>query len=1280
MTVLRPTLFTAGLALALAACTGTTQPPTTPRPGAGKPLAPSFVAALSAEAVGSTGAEPYLDAVDQAAADPHNPEALAVTIAALDALVFGAAPDLEIGGHGAIAYRSAPAMKTIVARLEAAWSAAGEAPAAAKPDPQAPILRGMIARALHQLAMYSGNEPAAMAWMARRGCALQASVLGPLDWSSLNSLSGPSPVSATAPFPASLPGIAPFARSVTPVLSEADACQLDVKGGSFLQGSRAVVLDVLSPKPQRASLVLGTSSAAVVEVGGVPVLRRDFDAGGGSTLRLGAVDLPEGWTRVVVRVARRNDGDSIELDLHGEDGEPLRVRAPRAGEVAPGAAKNPEPIEIRPLVAGKPVPASGASDASLVLTASALLALGESRAAEHLIEPAASAKQPPAPRSAALDLVYTRALQTAGDVPFTRLAIRLREAADRVLAEWGGSWEAKLLQARLAERRKGWGEGAIEALTELGVIVAAPGDPARVPAAAKTDPLILATIAVIAKRARLSDVAESAYAELATVAQGSPLLVQIDDRLHGQAGLDQLASACNKGVDRASSRCLHALSEQGDTTRILDEINRLRRLRGAPSALRETEIQQRIRAGDRKGALAVYDALPPAERGMLEVLGFIGTGDGRIAGASERFLRDRTAAADAPWSLTPLERLLGLAPDPAPALEEIGKKLVAADREAAFLPGAGVAVLEHSETYDVAPTGLIHYTTHELRRVSGTTDVAYGIYSYGPIIEGRTASRLLRRRIHKRDGRVLEPDAAAFAFQGGSDLSQLEQGDYVEQISEGYCLPNEMGQLTIDTPDLLPERTSVKNATLTFRYPSKLAPDVWSHPLLGKPTEATTGEITQRVYRLRDASPRRIEDGIPPLERSVAVSFGTQTWANIGRALEEQVRSMADSDPFVTRWIEEAAGAEKTPSRALVERVVAATGKKIKAASGGDFSDIAASYSSGSQRSGVRAMLETGIGSRTWLVYSALRALGISADIAVAETEPYTTVKGFPVHAGRFRHPLVVAHLGGSDGDVWIDADVEGPPLPPGRISPELRGRTAMIPGGKLVTVEGTATDTVDEIDIRLTVDDKGDARGTFALLLHGRPAQILSDAFEVVVGTERRLILRGVVLGWLPWADVEDVALSSSEGSWEVALRATIKISGFGRPEGKDGKVWVLPGVEPVHLLGGRNVVSTLGATYASRAERQSALSIDSPLQYHVRRRVELPSGATITREPAIIDVRDPHLTAQRKGTYKGNVIEEDYHLNLPTGTIDAGEYQAFVGRVHVVDDGFMAGIRVKK
>jgi hypothetical protein len=409
----------------------------------------------------------------------------------------------------------------------------------------------------------------------------------------------------------------------------------------------------------------------------------------------------------------------------------------------------------------------------------------------------------------------------------------------------------------------------------------------------------------------------------------------------------------------------------------------------------------------------------------------------------------------------------------------------------------------------------------------------------------------------------------------------------------------------------------------------------------------------------------------------VGISLGTQTWGNVAAAIDENIRSLEDRDPYVARWARAAAGADRAPSAALLERLVTAVGKAVKIAGGAELSDLAALFGGGPQRTTARTMLELGQGSRAWIVYRALRELGVPADLAIAETEPFSASPDFPPHVGRFRHPLVVAHL--PSGDVWVDADVEGPPLPPGRISTELRGRAAMLPSGKLVTVEGTSGETGDEVDLRLKVDAQGNAAGTFTILLHGRAAQSLSEAFQTVVGSDRREMLRGVVLGWLPWADVEDVNVSSTEGSWEVALRATVTIHGFARPEGKDAALWTLPGIEPVHLVFPRAFTSTLGATYASRGARQSALSIDTALQYHVHRRIELPPGYEVARAPDGVRVENAGLQASRKGTY-ASAIEEDFSLSLPTGTVTTDEYQAFVERVQAVDSGFMAGVRIAR
>ena len=80
-----------------------------------------------------------------------------------------------------------------------------------------------------------------------------------------------------------------------------------------------------------------------------------------------------------------------------------------------------------------------------------------------------------------------------------------------------------------------------------------------------------------------------------------------------------------------------------------------------------------------------------------------------------------------------------------------------------------------------------------------------------------------------------------------------------------------------------------------------------------------------------------------------------------------------------------------------------------------------------------------------------------------------------------------------------------------------------------------------DEVDLRLAVDEKGDAKGELTVLLRGRAAQQISEAMLRLVGFERERALFGIALGWVPFATVEKVELSSTEGSWQIAIRAEL-------------------------------------------------------------------------------------------------------------------------------------------
>jgi hypothetical protein len=243
-------------------------------------------------------------------------------------------------------------------------------------------------------------------------------------------------------------------------------------------------------------------------------------------------------------------------------------------------------------------------------------------------------------------------------------------------------------------------------------------------------------------------------------------------------------------------------------------------------------------------------------------------------------------------------------------------------------------------------------------------------------------------------------------------------------------------------------------------------------------------------------------------------------------------------------------------------------------------------------------------------------------------------------------------------------------------VSPELRGRIAMNARAETFPVGGAGADEArDEVDVRLKLDAKGNAAGSFTILLRGRTAQSLADALEKVVGTDRDDMLRGVVLGWVPWANVDEVALSSTEGSWQVSLRASISIPGYAQAEGSS---WVLPGFEPLHAGFPRPFVGTLGSTFASQGARENALAIESAFQYHVHRRVELgPSLKLIGALPAV-EVKDDNLEALRRGKIDDGVLDEDFALSIATGTLDAAHYEGFADKAHRVDDGFQAATRV--
>jgi hypothetical protein len=422
------------------------------------------------------------------------------------------------------------------------------------------------------------------------------------------------------------------------------------------------------------------------------------------------------------------------------------------------------------------------------------------------------------------------------------------------------------------------------------------------------------------------------------------------------------------------------------------------------------------------------------------------------------------------------------------------------------------------------------------------------------------------------------------------------------------------------------------------------------------------------------------------MDRSVGVSFTTMPWSQVGEGFAEVLASLRDEDPEVAAWADKAVAAAGPDARARVSALVLAAGASVKEASASGLTDMAFGRAEGPQSMTARTILTNREGSRTWLIVRGLAALGIRADVVIAENDPFSAYPDFPPHAGRFLHPLAIAHLkgpSGADEDVWIDADVPGPPLPAGRISPELRGRSAVhVDGSVTLLPVASAEDGASQVDMRLVVAPNGDAKGTLTVVLRGRDAQEVAEMLLRVVGDERQRALRNVALAWVPSADVDDVVLSSSEGSWQVAIRAELTILSYVEAEGggpaKD--LWLLPGIDTLHVVYPRPYAGTLGAAYAAQGGRESALAVSHAIQYHAHRRVELPKGARVTRLPGPLDVKTPRIEASRRISVTGSVLEDDFILGLPTGTISVADYDAFAATLRRTDDAFLAGTRVTR
>ena len=1192
----------------------------------------------------------WLDALDRVAESDQDPWQVPVVLSALDALVYRNVTAIS-NGRSALAFRVKGS--TTEARLGALAKKA-----------KGPFMPGLVARARTVLAEIRGNAEGAEVVRRDSGCATKASLLGPSRPTRLSELEKPTTLDrfdALLPESVTTPG--PFGRSVPVETLFASGCRLELGSASSQPGMREVVVDVDVPASGRVGLMLVTRSPAVLRAGGATVVTRALSLGSGDSTQLAEVAASPGRLRLVVRVGQSGTQDFVELRAWDPNGSPLASFAPKAGDSGSSKVTKVTKIAFPRLASPK------GHDGEDLVYGLAELAARHDRDAEERLQAAMNRS----PADPALSLGYARAIRLATDLEPVHVAERARLAYEKALETAPGSWEAVVELSSLAGQRRGEGEAKIIALKDL--------DKRRSGVKGGAESLLTAYEALEAGDADLYDRAAKAREASRAALAGTLLFEAVDRDSTPRRGPESLAFECDNGPtrDHTNLRCYVEKRLAGDSAGAEAELVRLRRLFGSPRYFLTGSLRDAMFRGELADAKKLYGALPEGEK----TLSFLyGTNPGV---SMDELVARAFRSNDAPGAIPSVFAAKGK--DALAELDGIAERVTEADRKNPAMPTAATAVLAHDERYAISPEGLVSFLLFDVRRLTGTADVESHAQAAGPSVGGRSTSRVLRRRIFKKDGRILTPDQTPRASQAHADLSQLEAGDAVEAIYAGYGIPNDKGDLALDTTDLLPERTGVASAKLEIRLPAQKPFAMWSHPLLGKPTEKREGATRILTYSLENRLARRFEDGTPKMDRSCNVSLSTARWADLGQSLAETITALDDrQSPEVSAWIREASTKDgvRLQGRPLVDAIVAASGQILKVASAPTLSDYELGRTDSYSTQTARTMLARHEGSRTWLVVRALRELGIAADVIVAEDFPFSADPAFPPHLGRFTHPLALVHLETKDSagktskeDIVVDADVQGPPLPAGRVSPELRGRSVLLPSGAIAPLpKMDAQAERDEVDLRLTLDAAGNAKGSLTVLVRGRSAQQLAESFVRVVGADRQRALQGIALAWVPFASVDKVELSSREGSWEVAIRADLSVGSYAQRE--SGGFWALPGLDPVHIVYPRPYVSTLGNLYAAQSGREGAFAVDRAVQYHVRRRVELPIGAKVVRQPGPFEIRSPEVSSQRLMRVDGATIEEDFILNLPTGTITKDRYDTFAQDARRTDDGFLASLRI--
>lgn len=509
---------------------------------------------------------------------------------------------------------------------------------------------------------------------------------------------------------------------------------------------------------------------------------------------------------------------------------------------------------------------------------------------------------------------------------------------------------------------------------------------------------------------------------------------------------------------------------------------------------------------------------------------------------------------------------------------------------------------------------------------------------------------VLKLRTLKADGRSLEPEA----IEGKETVSLpgVQVGDFVEYeflLAHPSRGPGQPG-FTASNFYFQIARQPNSRSTYVVRAPKGSGLTVDAHHVQA-PKVAVEG--TQEVFRHEE---RRVPPYIPEPDGPPSgnewlpfVSVGTGE-----RGHEGILKSYADAflDRGAVTW-EVAAFARKAAAgatgRAAIEKVYTRV------------MDALAERDAGLSMSAAASVAQDR-GSRTWLLFAALRALGFDARLAAVRTfaadpAPYV----FPTE-GLFNYVCLVVTL--PEGPLWLDPVVRHAPF--GEL-PDLAlgGREAWLlpePGRPAVSLKTPPRSSkVDKtVTLTMTLGADGVLSGDGVETYSGFDAAQLREGLDGMSPEQRDQALQSGLSRYYGGADLSSVAVDAKrECGGQVTISYHFVARRFARTEGTS--LIAGPLTFP-HLLGRR---------FVGTPSRTTPLFIASTEAAAVSATVKLPPGFTLTQPMSDVKVNTANGRFARSERQTGDVlvVTEDFRLDQARiSPKDYADFAQFAGEVDLV------------